>query len=319
MDLELLRTFTAIVELKSFSKAALSLHVSQSTVSTRIRALEDELNQKLLNWEGKTLQLTPAGKYFYIRARKLVAEASEAIRMMQEFSSASEFTLGVSPFCARYILLDIFPSLRSHLETTPMKVRTVTRPDQLIELFSKGIVDVCLLSAYNIAKGHQVELLWKEPTVLAARPGVVPGKITRAEDLARYPIGLLSPEKGEFHYSHQLLKICREQSVELKPHFILDDANLAKELVRQGTIVAFLPYLSVEEEVRSGELTLIPNAFSGSLASSIYLLARDNLHFELYHIFYHLLKENAARRMRELERSAAGAAHENPASHTEKR
>lgn len=296
MDIDQLKTFVKIVELKSYSKAAMSLHISQPTVSTRIRALEEELKQKLLHRQSKIIQLTPAGEYFFEHAQKIIAASDEATKTLLEFSSYSEFSIGVTPLCARYLLSDIIPRLQQHYGDIPLNIRTVGQPYQLIEMFSKGIIDVVLLSAYNIAKANHVELLWKEPTVLVSSPGrAIVGNV-KSHDLNRYPLALLSPEKDVYHYSHQLIELCKEEQIELKPQMVIDNLELAKQLVKQGSIITFLPYLCVEEEIQSGQMVEIPCNLSKDLSSSIYFFYRASPHKELFSLFYSLLKENACRR-----------------------
>jgi LysR family transcriptional regulator, flagellar master operon regulator len=72
MDIELARTFLAIVEAGSFVRAAERLNVTQTTVSARVRSLEDQLRRPvfLCNKSGSTL--TPAGEQFLRFARTLV-------------------------------------------------------------------------------------------------------------------------------------------------------------------------------------------------------------------------------------------------------
>ena len=72
MDIELARTFLTIVETGSFVRAAERLNVTQTTVSARVRSLEDQLRRPVFvrNKSGSTL--TPAGEQFQPFARTLV-------------------------------------------------------------------------------------------------------------------------------------------------------------------------------------------------------------------------------------------------------
>jgi len=72
MDTELVRTFLAIVSAGSFVRAAERLHVSQTTVSARIRTLEDQLRRRLFIRNKAGVSLTPAGEQFLRHAPALV-------------------------------------------------------------------------------------------------------------------------------------------------------------------------------------------------------------------------------------------------------
>jgi len=88
MDTELARTFLAVVAAGSFVEASHRLHVTQSTVSTRIQRLETELGAELFvrNKEGTTL--TPAGRQFQKHAALLMRTVEQA---RQEIGVVSGF------------------------------------------------------------------------------------------------------------------------------------------------------------------------------------------------------------------------------------
>ncbi len=72
MDIELARTFLVVVETRNFVRAASELHVTQSTVSARIRSLEDQLGRPLFIRNKAGVSLTSAGELFKRHAATLV-------------------------------------------------------------------------------------------------------------------------------------------------------------------------------------------------------------------------------------------------------
>lgn len=79
MFLRQMKYFTAVVEYGSFTEAAEECFISQSAVSQQIRALEEDLGVTLIVREPRGFSLTPAGEYFYRRAKELLTEA-ESLR-----------------------------------------------------------------------------------------------------------------------------------------------------------------------------------------------------------------------------------------------
>lgn len=67
-----LRGFCTVVELRSVSKAAARLHLTQPTVSIQVKALEHELGALLFERRGPKIELTPEGKLLYEIARPFV-------------------------------------------------------------------------------------------------------------------------------------------------------------------------------------------------------------------------------------------------------
>lgn len=74
MDIEVLKTMLSLARLKSFSKTAIAMNLSQSTVSARVAELERELNRKIFDRNNHRVALTAAGRLFLPYAKKTVHE-----------------------------------------------------------------------------------------------------------------------------------------------------------------------------------------------------------------------------------------------------
>ena len=106
MELRHLRYFVAVAEMENVSRAALKLHVSQPTLSTQIRDLEDELGFTLFERTGKSVRLTDAGFLFLKEARAVLERTNEAVRNSRAFAQAGETELhvGYAPTPSGHIL-----------------------------------------------------------------------------------------------------------------------------------------------------------------------------------------------------------------------
>ena len=106
MDFRQLEAYIKVVELRSFSKAAQELHVSQPSVSTYINALEKELGTTLLNRSTKTVSPTLAGERFLAKAKELVVLRTSAVESMRELSSdhSGQIHIIASSVPAAYLL-----------------------------------------------------------------------------------------------------------------------------------------------------------------------------------------------------------------------
>ena len=69
MDIEQIKCFCSAAEIKNFSAAAEENNISQSSLSKKIMALENELRVKLFDRNRRAVSLTQAGEIFFVHAR----------------------------------------------------------------------------------------------------------------------------------------------------------------------------------------------------------------------------------------------------------
>lgn len=106
MDIWQLKIFKNVVEKKSFSKASKAIHLSQPTVSSHIKDLEEYFECKLLDRLGREVIPTKPGEILYSYANKIVNLANEAETAVFEFfgNIKGDFVLGGSTIPAGYII-----------------------------------------------------------------------------------------------------------------------------------------------------------------------------------------------------------------------
>ena len=84
MDYRHLKYFMEVAQQKSFSKAARSLHISQSAISRMIKSLEDEMGVTLFLRNAKTVELTapgtmPSGHCLYLNTSNLTSKMNSIL------------------------------------------------------------------------------------------------------------------------------------------------------------------------------------------------------------------------------------------------
>ena len=90
MNLNQLRYFVSVAELKSFTKAAVNHYISQTAITQQIHALEENIGVTLLNRNSRPVQLTPAGKVFLKEAREILGKMDAALLHTREASTGLE-------------------------------------------------------------------------------------------------------------------------------------------------------------------------------------------------------------------------------------
>lgn len=90
-----MRYFIAVVETGNFGEAGEVCHISQSAISQQIQALENELDVKLLDRHGRKFSVTPAGRYFYQRAKQQIGEMESLIREVRRIGKGEHLALRI--------------------------------------------------------------------------------------------------------------------------------------------------------------------------------------------------------------------------------
>ena len=138
LELRLLRTFVAVADRRSFTRAADDLHIAQQAVSQQVKALERALGVTLLRRTPRRVQLTAEGAVFLADSRRVLAAADRAARRVKEAASGEVGTLRLA-----YTLTtvwDTIPKLLSHMGEVHPQLKVEAR-----EVFGADIPE--LLSA----------------------------------------------------------------------------------------------------------------------------------------------------------------------------
>src|SRR6202789_4492340 len=115
MNLQEFRYIAAVSSLRHFGRAAEACHVSQPTLSSQIRKLEEELGVALFERTNKRVELTPAGERILEHANRILEEAGqiEAIAKAVRDPMRGPLRLGVIPTLAPYLMPLILKSLQT--------------------------------------------------------------------------------------------------------------------------------------------------------------------------------------------------------------
>lgn len=170
MNLDLLRSFFAIAEFGSLSKAAEQLHVSQSTLTRQVQALETEIGGQLLERGHSGVALTAAGHLLLEGMRPVVARADIVISEARKLALGQSASLRIGYLmsaAADYLNPALAALRRAHPET---KVRLVDlAPGEQIAALRRGELDVILLGNTNpaVAREFFVRRIATLPVVVA--------------------------------------------------------------------------------------------------------------------------------------------------------
>ncbi len=148
MDLWQLNIFVAVVENKSFSKASEAINLSQPTVSSHIKELEDYFKCRLLDRLGKITEPTKAGEILYQHAKKMLSLKDETKTAMYDFlgKAKGSLFLGGSTIPSGYILPKIIGPFSKKYPDIHIELFAGDTA-QIIEEIKKGKIEVGIVGA----------------------------------------------------------------------------------------------------------------------------------------------------------------------------
>lgn len=178
MDTELARTFLEIVSAGSFIRAAERLNVAQTTVSSRIRILEERIGRPLFIRNKTGASLTPAGEQF-LRYAPTFMLLWERARHQVAVPAGHSTVLAVGGELSLWqpLLLDWVVWMRRSMPDVALRVQVDLRRD-LIGQVSEGLVDIAIVYAPQHRPGLKIDLIMEEKLVLVSsspNPGPVGG------------------------------------------------------------------------------------------------------------------------------------------------
>lgn len=168
LDTTALRSLVAVIEAGGVTKAANRMHLTQSAVSMQIKRLEETLDLKLLERDGRGVAPTSAGEQLAGYARQILAINDEALERLTAPRFEGEVTLGMPCDMVYPHAPSILRQFSEEYPRVQLKfVSSYTR--QLLEGFSSGIYDVIVTTEDGAGEGG--ETIAKIPLRWYGAPG----------------------------------------------------------------------------------------------------------------------------------------------------
>jgi DNA-binding transcriptional LysR family regulator len=257
MDLWRLQIFCRVVELRSFSKAAKAVYLSQPTVSSHIKDLENHFDCKLVDRLGREVIPTKAGSLLYDYATKIIALKKEAENALTEFQGKikGHLTIGGSTIPAGYILP---PLLGKFKEDYPGVVVTLIQGDtgRIIMDTLRGNVELGIVGAKaQEAQLFQKKIIDDEMFLIVPRQHRWAAKRHVAMDeLVREPFIMREPGSGTRKSMEQVLEKAGQPVGSLNVVAEMGSTEAIRQGIKAGVGVSILSACAVREELAAGSL-----------------------------------------------------------------
>ncbi|WP_066457979.1 LysR family transcriptional regulator [Anaerotruncus rubiinfantis] len=274
---EELRTFVAVAETKSFTKAAKKLSFSQPTVSQQVKRMEIFFNgATLLNRSsyGANVELTPEGELVYERCVEILALVDATVRevLPHKGKTLEQLHVGASRTVGDHLLPAV---LRAFSDACPAAVISVTigNTRQVCDWLRGGEIDIGLIEGRNMYYDFERADFYTDQLILVAAPSLAAG-ITSFNPAKLGELPWITRESGSGTRQYQRDFLTSSQ-IKVSSQIECNSNTANAELARQGLGVTLISESAVRHELDSGTLVALPMEKPCSRKFSYILNGRD--------------------------------------------
>ena len=202
-SLRQLSYLVTLSETLHFTEAARRSFVTQSTLSGGIMELERLLGGVLVERDRQNVRLTPLGEQVVARARVLLADAQDLMRLSREMSEplTGDLHLGVIPTIAPFILAQLLDEVHKQLPKIQLHLHEA-QSEKIVEKLEHGNLDMVVLALPFDTRGLKVAEVAKESLFLVCNKSDIASQAKSLDDLDLSRLMLL--EEGHCLRDHTL-------------------------------------------------------------------------------------------------------------------
>lgn len=256
VSLRQLRTFEAVVRLKSFSRAAEELHVTQPTVSKQIRLLHEAVGLPLLEQIGKKVYPTEAGEQLYATCSDWLKTWSRFEQTISNLKGVKQGRLGIAAVTTtQYFMPRILGPFCAHYPGIDIALEVVNR-DRVLERLARNQDDLYIMGVPPEGLDIEREPFMENPLVVLA-PALHPmteRKRIPFADLAKE--AFIVRERGS-GTRLTVERVFQERNVPLGIRMELGSNEAIKQAVAGGLGLALLSQSSLNLEPNQKEVTVL--------------------------------------------------------------
>lgn len=260
MNLWQLHIFCKVIELKSFSRTGEVIHLSQPTISTHIKDLENFFECRLIDRMGKQALPTRAGELLYGYARRLLLLSEETKSAVAAFKGklSGRLVIGGSTIPGGYLLPKVIGEFKKQYKEVTVSI-LISDTKQIIEDIQKGLIEFGIVGGTSSAKGVVQEPLMEDEMRLivpaghkwAARKSVTAAMLKKEPFLVR--------EQGSGTLS-SLKKILSKKQIDVQSFNIVAEMGSTTAVIqgiKNGIGVSILSRMAIAEELKAGSLSAL--------------------------------------------------------------
>jgi DNA-binding transcriptional LysR family regulator len=277
MDVRDFEVFLAVAKHLHFSHAGDEVHLSQPSVSVRIRRLEEELQTKLFEQIGRKVKLTEAGRILEPYARRVVTSMEDSRNAVEEYRGLAKGSLriGASTTPGMYIVPRLIARFKNMFPKIAVSLN-IKNTRQVEEDIIKDVFDLGFVGGHLISNEIETYSWLTDELVLIAPPNhpLSGRKKIKLNDLTKETLIIRetgSATRAEVEKHLPLLNFPMEAILEL------GNPEAVKQVVREGLGIAFLSRFAIEMELKAKSLAVL-NVEGLSIHRELKIIYRKGKH-----------------------------------------
>lgn len=206
MNLQQIEYIVALDKFKSFSKAAEACFITQATLSTMVKKLEEELDVIMFDRKTNPIITTDSGKEIIEEAKKILIHSNNLKDLPSKIKGKieGELIIGIIPTIASNLLHRVIPKLLNTYPHLKIKISEITTSNIVTQL-KTGEIDVGIVSTPIPKNDFEEEILYYEKLMVYGKIKNIQKKYLSPKDIAYEKIWLL--EEGNC-LSDQIMNVC---------------------------------------------------------------------------------------------------------------
>ncbi|NWG02073.1 MAG: LysR family transcriptional regulator [Syntrophaceae bacterium] len=276
IDFRYLETFCRVAELKSFSKAAEDLYLTQPTVSGHILSLEKSLSLRLFDRTSKEVHLTKAGEIFLKYALKILFFRKDLLNALSEFSHGmkGEISLGASTIPGEYLLPKLMGDFKKEHPNVFISIK-IADTKEIVQYVLQDKVELGIIGAKITQPSLRYEKYEEDEIIVVAPPDhpLARKRRVQIEELLKEPWIIREEGSGTQMAVEKALKKKGKSLKQFNLVMEMGSTSSVKEGVKAGLGLAFLSQKAAEEELNRGILCKIDVEGMDPVGRQIYIVS----------------------------------------------
>jgi DNA-binding transcriptional LysR family regulator len=260
IDFRHLETFCRVAELKSFSKAAGDLFLTQPTVSGHILSLERSLSLRLFDRTGREVRLTKAGEVFLQYASKIISFRKDLLNALIDFSQGirGELSLGASTIPGEYLIPKLMSDFKKDHPQFALFLK-IADTKEIVQWVLQGHVEFGMIGSKLDHPSLHYEKYEEDEIIVVAPSGHFLTKKRKADlsDLVKENWIMREEGSGTQMVVEKALRKKGKSLKQFNGTIEMGSTSSLKEGVKAGLGLAFISKRAVEEELRKGLLSQV--------------------------------------------------------------